>query len=338
MNRMAKFLLRRLVVMAISILIVATVAFGLIGLLPGDPAQAILGSFATPTEIERLRAELGLDLPLHERYFAFMGGLFTGDLGTSFFTGRTVVEEIANRLPATLELVIPSLALAVLLGILLGTIGAYRPRHFSARASNITVSLLQSIPDFLLALFGIYVLFFLWGVVPPPVGRTSIGMGSRKGPTGMVTIDALLRGDFVAFGDAVGHLVLPVLTLGLAYAAYFARTTRSALSEAMRSDQVEFARICGLPERQVLRYGLLQARTPILTYGAMLFGALIGGASIVETIFSWQGIGQWALAAMIKVDVPVVQGFIVLTGAITILIYTILDFLVTLLDPRVKVE
>jgi ABC-type dipeptide/oligopeptide/nickel transport system permease component len=198
------------------------------------------------------------------------------------------------------------------------------------------ITAIQSVPDFLLALFLIYTLFFIAGIAPPPVGRMGLIRGDVERITGFLLIDSLVTGGFDAFVQAARQLMLPVLALGIFYSAYFAKTARSTLIEALRSDQVEFARACGLPERTVFRYALLQARTPILTYGAILLGALVGGAAIVEIIFSWQGVGQWALEAILQLDMPAIQGFIIAAGVITILVYLVLDIVVMWLDPRVE--
>jgi peptide/nickel transport system permease protein len=149
-------------------------------------------------------------------------------------------------------------------------------------------------------------------------------------------VDTLVAGDLNAFVLAGQHLLLPVLALGIVYAAYFGKTARSTMATALDSTQVEFARACGLSEWKVVYYAFLQARTPILTYGAILFGALIGGAAIIETIFSWPGAGSWALTAILSLDIPVIQGFILAAGFVTITVFLLLDVLILLLDPRVR--
>jgi peptide/nickel transport system permease protein len=158
---------------------------------------------------------------------------------------------------------------------------------------------------------------------PPPV-------------THFLLIDSLLSGNWQILGSALAQSVLPVLTLGIVYSAYFGKTARTVLAAALDSSQIEFARACGLPRRQIIGYAVLMGRTPILTYAAILFGTLIGGEAIVETIFGWQGVGQWALEGVLKVDIPVIQGFVILGGFATLLIYLLLDVVVSVLDPRIS--
>jgi peptide/nickel transport system permease protein len=197
----------------------------------------------------------------------------------------------------------------------------------------------QSVPDFLLALLLIYFLFFILGWAPAPLGRMGLaGSGEVEKVTGLLLVDTLLDGNVAAFTRALRHLMLPTLALGVVYSAYLGKTARATMANALASQQVEYARACGLPERQVIRYAFLEARTPIITYLTILFGALVGGAAIVETIFSWQGVGEWALVAMLNLDIPAIQGFIVVAGVTTILLYLALDVAVMLLDPRVRLD
>lgn len=330
-----RFILKRLALVPLSALVVVTLSFGLVELIPGDPAQAIAGGFATDEAVDQIRTDLGLDRPLGERYVSYVSAMVTGDLGRSFVTDRPVSTEIVERLPATIELITLALLFAGILGVAMGTAAAYYSKRAPGRLTNVGITALQSIPDFLLALLLIYFLFFIAGVAPPPVGRSGLGGGSVETVTGFLLVDSLLAGDIRAFGAALQHLMLPVLALGFVYSAYLGKTARSTMTNALRSEQVEFARACGLHERTVLRYALVQARTPIITYLAILFGALLGGAAIVETIFSWQGVGQWSLEAMLDLDVPAIQGFIAVAGLVTVVLYLLLDIIVMWLDPRI---
>jgi ABC-type dipeptide/oligopeptide/nickel transport system permease component len=334
--RVARLIGKRLMMIPVSLLVLITLTFLLLELMPGNPAVTIAGDFASDEEIATIEESLGLNDPIAERYVHYLGDVIRGDLGRSFFTDQPVRDELLERLPATIELVALSLAVAGTIGLALGTAGAYyRPGAVDGLTRG-AVTLFQSIPDFLLALLLIFSFFFLWGIAPAPVGRLGLSGGSVDHVTGFLLIDTLIARDLDSFFRALQHLILPVAALGIVYAAYFGKTARSTMATAMDSSQVEFARACGLPERKVVYYAFLQARTPILTYAAILFGALIGGAAIIETIFSWQGVGQWALQAILALDVPVIQGFILGAGLLTILLYLFLDVLVILLDPRVR--
>jgi peptide/nickel transport system permease protein len=333
-----KLIGRRLLLLPVSLFVLITLSFGLVELMPGNPAVTVAGNFASPEEIAATEQRLGLDRPLVVRYLDYLGHAVQGDLGTSFFTGQPILTELGNRLPATIELVVLALAFSAVFGLLLGTISAYLRRSWYDRFSRGVVSVLQSVPDFVLALGLIYLLFYLAGVAPPPVGRIGLGADSVPTVTRFLLIDTLLAGRPDLFVEALRHLMLPVIALGVVYAAFFAKMTRSTMVPALNSSQVEFARACGLSEWQVIRYAYLQARAPIITYGAILFGSLVGGAAIVETIFSWQGAGQWALDSILAVDMPAIQGFVLATGVITIVLYLLLDVMVMLLDPRVRYE
>lgn len=336
MRQLTPYFLKRLLVIPVSAFVILTLTFGLVSLIPGDPAVVISGGHASPAQLAAIRAQLGLNHSLGRRYLDYLQGAVHGNLGRSFYTGQSVGSSIAHYLPSTLELVIPSLALALFLGLCLGTLGAYFRRRLPDRISSFGITVTQSVPDFVLGLVGIYVLFYRLRLVPAPIGRLGVTDTVPPHRTGFLFIDSIAAGQWGTFGSAVAHTVLPALTLGIVYSSYFGKTARATLGQAMGSAQVEFARACGLPEWQVVRYAFLAARTPILTYGAILFGVLIGGDAIIETIFAWQGAGQWALNAMLNVDVPVIQGFVLVAGLITLLLYVALDFTVVALDPRLR--
>lgn len=336
MGRFGKYLLNRLLLLPLGLFIVVSLTFALVNLTPGDPARAIAGGLADEETIAEIRAELGLDLPLPQRYVAYVSDLARGDLGTSFFTQRPVAEEIWQRLPDSVELIIASLALATVLGLILGGIGAYYRGRPADRISRLVTSVIQSIPDFFLGLVLIYVLFYLLGWTPAPVGR--LGLMEVRPPriTGALLTDAVLAGDTALVRSALRHLIMPVLALGVFYSAYFAKTARAVLSGAFASRQVEFARACGLPPRTIWAYAFREARTPIMTYGAILFAVLIGGAAIVEIVFAWGGVGEWAVARILSLDIPAIQGFVLVAGTVTLLTYVLLDILVAALDPRIS--
>lgn len=315
---------------------VVTLSFLLISITPGDPARLIAGPMAGTEQVEAVRAELGLDRSLWTRYTEYVAGLFQGDLGTSYYSKQPVTSEIAARLPATLELVILSVIFACIVGVAAGTLGAYFARRLPDKLMKLTTSVFQSVPDFFLGLILIYVVFFLMGLAPSPSGRLDIVETPPPDVTGFLLIDSVLAGQWSTFGSAASHLFLPVITLGLVYAAYFAKTARSTVGKALNSQQVQFARAMGLPERTVVRYAFVEARTTLVTYSAVLFAALFGGETIVERIFAWGGLGTWALDGILKLDLPVVQGMVLVAGLITLVTYTVLDIAVGLLDPRIS--
>jgi peptide/nickel transport system permease protein len=345
---LATYIGKRLLFIPVAIVLVVTLSFGIVNLLPSDPARQIAGDFASEESLAQIRAELRLDESIPKRYLTYVGishviddreprGLLQGDLGTSYFTKRPVTEEIRQYLPSTLELVVMSITVAIMIGGVMGLAASYYgglADHFM----RLGMTVVQSIPDFLLGLVLIYVFFFRLRWVPAPVGQFDVLDEAPPRVTGAVIPDAAIAGEWQTLRSAFLHALLPVLTLGIFYSAYFAKTTRSVLDVAFASNQVEFARACGLPERKVVGYALRQARTPILTYGGILFAALLGGAALVETIFSWNGLGQWAITSVLKVDVPAIQGFTLIAGLFTLAIFLLLDVLVVILDPRVSYE
>ena len=336
--RLRTYVRRRVLFLPVALFTVVVLSFLLVNALPGNPAGVIAGPAATPDELAAIEARLGLDQPLHERFLGYLGNLVQGDFGTSYYTERPILDEVLRFLPATIELVALSLALAAVVGIGLGTLAAYHKGRLADRMSRMMVTIFQSIPDFFLALLLIYFLFYVIGWAPGPVGQLGLLDDPPPRVTGAVLVDAALAGDPAVFRSAAAHAFLPVLTLGIYYSAYFARSTYAAMVPALESKQVEFARASGLTERRVLAYAFRQARTPILTYGGILLAALLGGAAIVEMIFSWGGFGEWAIEAILQLDVPAVQGFILFAGLGTLLVFTVLDILVAMLDPRVRYD
>lgn len=337
MNRL-RFAAWRLLFMLVSLWAIASITFLLVAILPSNPAAAIAGPYATPEQVAQVENSLGLHDPLYQRYFEFLGRTLRGDLGTSVYDGTSINQEIAQLIPSTFELIIASLIIAVPVGIALGAVGAYFHRKFADRASSLLVGILQSIPDFVLAVVLIYLFSAVLKIAPGPEGQLSIISVPPPRVTGMIAVDAILTGKPSLISDALAHLALPALTLGLVIAAVFARISRASLSEALESDQTKFARASGLPEWRVVQYAFLTSRTPVLTYGAIIFGALFGGTAIVETIFNWNGLSQWSVTSMLRTDYPAIQGFVLVAGAITLVVFALLDVLAGFLDPRVRAQ
>ena len=326
----------RLAFLVAALFGVVTLSFLLVSVTPGDPARLIAGPMASNEQLDAIRAELGLNESLWSRYVEYMGGLLRGDLGTSYYTKQSVTSEIAARLPATLELVVLSVLFAAVVGVAFGALAAYYRGRTGDRAIRLGTGVFQAVPDFFLGLLLIYVVFFLLGLAPAPSGRLSITELPPPEVTGFMTVDSLLAGQWSTFVSALQHLFLPVLTLGLVYAAYFSKTARTTVGKALNSQQAQFARAMGLPERTVVRYAFVEARTTIVTYAGVIFAALLGGEAIVERVFAWNGIGSWALQGIVKLDLPVVQGMVLVAGLLTLLTYTVLDIVVGLLDPRIS--
>jgi ABC-type dipeptide/oligopeptide/nickel transport system permease component len=331
----ARFLGRRLVHLVIQLWGVVTVTFFFIHLLPGDPADALAGTGASPATIEAIRRQLGLTKPLAEQYLTYLGNVVRGKLGTSIFTGRSVLSDLVDRVPATLELVVLSMAITVLIGIPIGIYSGMRPKRLVSRIVSAYALLTGAIPDFWLGLVLIYIFFYRLGWAPAPVGQLSAIAVPPPHVTGSYVIDSAIAGQWSTFGSALSYLVLPVITLVVVYAGNIVKQARASIDEVANADFVEYARACGLPERVVLRYILRSVLAPVVTVVAITSGFLFGGAVLVETVFSWGGVGEYAVQAVTSSDYAPVTGFVLVAAAFMALIFLVLDILYVILDPRI---
>jgi ABC-type dipeptide/oligopeptide/nickel transport system permease component len=336
MSPLAKYTVKRLLFVPVGAFIIISFSFLIVNAVPSNPAREKLGEQAPPAAIDELNRQLGLDQSLWQRYLDYLSGILHFDLGTSYYTDRPVIDDIVDYLPNTLELIVLAIIVATILGVGAGLIAAqFRQRapDFLARAF---IMFGQAIPEFFLGLLLIFFLFYKFGWVTEPTGRLGILDITPPVRTHFLFIDCALAGDWTTLRSALAHSVLPVMTLGIAIAAILAKTTRSVVARSLDSYQVEFARALGLPERKVFGYALRTARTPILTYGVIIFAALLGGAAIVEQVFAWNGLGQWLLDRMSHLDLPAMQGAILVLGLGTLFVLVVLDVLVAFLDPRVS--
>lgn len=333
---MIRYILSRLVIAFLLLLGLITLSFGLVSLLPGNPAVALLGEYATEADIASVNAQLGLDMPFWERYLDYMGRTLSGDLGTSFFTGSSVAGEIWTRLPNTLVYLLPGLLLALLLGMGMGTLAAYRYGRGTDKAFTLGVSVLMAMPEFVLALLLLFIFYQQLNLAPAPLGMLSSSEIPPPKVTGSIAVDAVIAGQWGTMQSILSRAVLPIITMGLFFAAPFGKTVRTGLLQVLNSPQIEFARACGLRPWQVFRYALSDVRGALMTYMVLLFAAALSGAAIIESVFSWPGVGGWSLDGVLKGDVPVIQGFVLIMGATSLLGYVLLDALITLSDPRLR--
>lgn len=334
---MAHYIIKRLLNLLPVLLGITLLVFLFLHLIPGDPATVLLGERATPEQVEALREQLGLNQPLPLQYLTFINNLLHLDFGTSIISGIPIIDEIKTRFPATFELSLAAMIVAVILGIPAGVLAAvYKNRP----ADNITMigSLLGvSMPVYWLGLLLIY-LFAITLNWFPPSGRISIEAGLTFQPiTGFYLLDAILKLDINLLKDVLAHLILPALTLGTIPLAILARITRSSLLEVLSQDYIRTARAKGIPEHWViLRHGLKNALLPVVTIIGLQFGTLLGGAILTETIFSWPGIGSWIYEGILARDYPVVQGGVVVVSIIFVLVNLVVDISYALVDPRIK--
>lgn len=329
-------LIERLIQLIPVLLGVSLIVFIMMTLTPGDPVQIMIGDQAvTPEQEAAMRRDLGLDRPIVERFFVFLGNAVTGDFGTSFYHKRPVSEVIAERLPATIELSLVALIVALLTSIPLGVLAAIRKNSIFDRIATVGSLLGVSLPGFW---FGI-LLLMLFAVhlhLLPVSGR--IGYSAEIEPiTHLLLIDTLLRGRFDAFLDALSHIILPAITLGLPMTAILMRVTRTSMLEVLRQDYVTFAEAKGLSRRRVIfRHALKNALIPTVSVAAIETGSLLGGNMIVETVFGWPGLGRLVVESIFLRNYPLVQAAVLFYAITYVLLNFVADILYTVLNPRVK--
>ena len=306
---MLRYLVRRILLTIPVLLGVATLVFSLIHLVPGDPAQAMLGDGAAPQDIAELRKNLGLDRPLLEQYVTFLRHAITGDLGRSFRTGQPVTTMIIERVPATAELAVAAMIVAILIAIPLGVIAAVW-RGTAADYGAMTFALAGvSIPNFWL------------------------------GPLLAIVFAVELGWLPVSGRGTIAHLILPAISLGLALAAILARMTRASLLDELRELYVRAARARGVSRAAAITgHALRNSLIPLLTIVALQFGAVLTGAVITETIFAWPGIGRLLIQSIGFRDYPMVQGCILLIAVTYVTVNLITDLMYGVLDPRIRLE
>ncbi|MEL6401249.1 MAG: ABC transporter permease [Cyanobacteria bacterium J06626_4] len=335
----AKIIGQRILGAIPSVIGVVIVTFLLTRALPGDPAAFFAGPAATSEAIAEVRATLGLDKPLPEQFFLYLGDLVRGDLGTSLTTGQTVVYDLMTRLPASLELTLAGLVFAISLALPLGILAATKPNSWIDHGVRVLATAGVSLPTFFTGLFLIYVFYYQLGVVPAPLGRLDILYSAPSQITGLYLIDSLLAGDLELFLAAASQLFLPAVTLGLFALAPLARVTRAAMLGMLSSDFIRTARANGLPPRQVLfGYAFRNALLPVITTLGVVFSFLLGANILVEKVFAWPGIGSYAVEALVASDYAPIQGFILTMALLYVVLNLLIDLLYVVIDPRAGVE
>jgi peptide/nickel transport system permease protein len=303
-------------------------------LIPADPAKFAAGLDATADQIEQTKRSLGLDRPLPEQYLVYLSNLAHGDLGTSIITKRPVRDDLADYFPATLELTLWSALMIVVIGVPLGVISATRRGGWFDLLSRILATVWVALPVFWFGLLLQLIFYLRLGWLPAGDRLDSAIVLPRI--TGIVTLDAILRGNPTALLDALKHLVLPVVTLALARVAIVSRMTRAGMLEVLGADFVRTARAKGLRERAVIyRHALHNAALPVLTTFGTQIGFLLGGAILVEVIFQWPGMGRYAVSSITSVDFPAIMGVTLASATTFVLINLLVDLAYMLVDPRI---
>ncbi len=332
---MVKYIIKRLLMLIPVLIGVSIIVFFLLRVCAPDPAPVVLGQHATEQSMYEWREANGLNKPVAVQYIDFVKGALVGDFGTSYYTKNPVIQEIADRFPATLEIAIFAIIVASLFGIAIGVLAAVKKNSIVDNMSMALSLVGVSIPIFWLGILLIILFVKILGWLPAS-GRID-PMLRPDSITGLYLIDTLLTGDFAAFKDALWHIILPGCTLALYTLAIISRMTRSSMLDTLNQDYIRTARSKGLSEgRVIVRHALRNALMPIVTVIGLQFGALLGGAVLTETVFAWPGIGSYTVECITKSDFPVIQAVVLIIATIFVLMNLIVDVIYAFLDPRIK--
>lgn len=332
---MFKYIVKRILMLIPVLIGVSIIVFLIMRVFSPDPAPIVLGQHATVEAADQWREANGLNAPIYIQYFNFIKGAVTGDFGNSYYTKTPVMKEIFSRFPATIELAVAAIIFASLIGILLGIISAVKKNSLVDHAGMVLALIGVSMPIFWL---GILLIILFAGIlhISPSGGRID-PLLQPFGGTGFYLIDTLVSGDIEASIDALKHLILPALALGMYSMAIIARMTRSSMLETMNQDYIRTARAKGIKDRKVVtHHALRNAMIPVTTVIGLQLGSLLGGAVLTETVFSWPGIGNYTVQCILKSDFPVVQGVVLLIACTFVLINLIVDIIYAFIDPRIK--
>jgi ABC-type dipeptide/oligopeptide/nickel transport system permease component len=332
-------ILKRLATVLPTLIGVVIVTFLLTRVLPGDPAVYFAGPAATPQSIAEIRKSLGLDRPLPDQFLRYVNDLAHGNFGNSLSTGRPVAAEISSRLPASAELTLMGLFLAIAIAVPLGIFAAVKQGSLIDHLCRVIATAGVSLPVFFTGLLLVYVFYFRLGWSPAPLGRLDAFATSPPDITGFYLIDSLITGNFETFRAALSQLILPAVTLAVFSLAPITRMTRASMLAVLASEFIRTARASGLNSRTViLTYAFRNAMLPVVTTLGMVFSFLLGANVLVEKVFAWPGIGSYAVEALLQSDFAPVQGFVLAMAVLYVALNLLIDMLYGVIDPRVRVE
>jgi len=334
--KMLKYLIRRILTFLPLMFGVIFIVFVLVRLLPGSPVHRLAGTNANEAMVEAITKKMGLDKPIWEQFIIYLKGLLKGDLGLSWNTSNPVGRDLLVRFPATLELITISLFNCLVLGISLGAAAAIKPKGIFNKISNIYGLVAGAIADFWVGLMFIFIFFFTFRLLPAPLGRLDILNSSPVRITGFLLLDSLLIGDLAFFMDAFAHLVLPVASLTVCFTAPIMKMMKSSMGEVLQSDFIAYSKMLGLPKKTVTRYAIRNAMPPVVTMIGYIYGFLLGGAVLVETVFAWGGMGQYVTLAIANKDYAAIQGFMLVATIFSMAVYLVVDIVYMIIDPRIE--
>ncbi len=332
------FIIRRLLTSIILVFGVTFISFTITQLVPGDPVAANLGqsAYSDPEIVAAFEKEFGLDQPVPVQYYKYVTNLLQGDLGVSLSSKRPVAEDLKEYFPATLEIALIAVLLALVVGLLLGIISAVTRDRLPDQIIRVFSLTGVSMPAFWTALTAFYIFFFVLGWAPG-TGRLEPGGEAPPTVTGLFTIDALIDGDFSTFRQAFSYLLLPAVVLAIYAVGVLTRFTRASMLEILGNDYVRAARAKGLSEFTVIRRHVLRpALLSIITVAGVAFSSLLAGSVLVENVFSWPGLGQYAYRAAVGLDLPGIMGVSMVVATVYITMNLIVDILYRIIDPQMK--
>ena len=332
---LGSFIVKRLFLMVLVIFGVLIIVFVVTRIIPADLVGAILGGNAPPSAVDAMRHQLGLDKSIFAQLLDYLGGMLRGNLGNSLVSGRPVITDIMEYLPATIELAISSILFAVLLGVLLGLLSAVFRNHFIDHFSRVFSILGISLPGFWLGLILILIFYYKLGWLPSGGQYDMFLFPTRI--TGFVLLDSIISGEWNVFFNALKHLILPTFILGYSSTASIARIMRASMLDVLHQNYIRTARAKGLSKRLViLRHALKNALIPVITIIGLEFGSLLSGAVLTETIFAWPGLGRYIVNSLLTLDYPAISGGTIFIALIYSLVNLVVDILYAAADPRMR--
>ncbi len=332
-----RFIGKRLLFLLPQLIGVTIVVFLLVRMIPGNPAYILLGQGASEQAVAALSERMGLAEPLWKQYIFFIRDLLTGNMGNSWFTSNPVMEDIGRRLPATLEMISYSMVIIIVLSLSIARVTAIRGNKTVNRLLRGYGFLSGAFPDFWLSLIIVFFLYTLAHIIPAPIGRLDMIFIPPRHVTGFFTIDALLEGDLAKFGNAWAHLCSPVLALVICNAAPILKMAQATMLRIQKEEYVKFARDNGLSEKGVERMIFRNSLPPVLTLMGYIYIFMLGGSVLVENIFSWGGLGQYAVKSITHSDYAPMQMIVLVTAIVSFVVYLVLDIIYYSIDPRVEI-
>jgi len=337
-----RYITRRTLIGFVQLFCLVIAVFFLIRLLPADPVSRLVGLNSSPEAYEQAARQLGLHRSLFDQLGIYLGlnpeiaqGLLQGSLGTSWATGSSVGSEITTFLPVTLQLITLAFILAFVISIPVGMLGALNPGKAADKGIFVYSLFAGSQPEFWWGLLFVYVFYFQLGWAPAPLGQLSPMTFPPEPVTGFMLIDTLIAGEPAKFFEALHHLMMPVITLAFILSGPIIKMVRQNMVRALQSDFVLYANLIGLPGKRVARYALRAAMGPSMTLIGILYGFMLSGAVLVESVFSLGGIGQYAIRSVLAFDYPAIQGVVLVITAISLIVYLALDLIHAAIDPRI---